>query len=85
MISTNPLEWNVRCFAGFDRAKEAPPFNISPTAFSAAENKRSVDYTTTGNFLLEGRLQLWWANANSISGEKSAIISAVLGARLIGQ
>jgi hypothetical protein len=84
-IASGQIDWNVGFFSGFDRGHQnASAFDIAATSFGAPGSSRSVDYTTTANFLLDSRLQVWWANKTSVSGAKSALLSAVLGARLYG-
>lgn len=77
------MEWNVGFYTGFDRNREkGTRYDIAATSFSANGAERSVEYTTTANFLLESRPQAWWRNKAGISGVYSCRASAVLGARL---
>ena len=83
-VSTD-FEWNVAFYSGFDRDhQQTAPIDINAVNFSAVlpQGQRSVEYTTTTNFLPESRLQLWWRNPTGISGSKSAVVSGILGIRL---
>lgn len=77
------FEWNVSFISGFDRAHEALAIDIGASNLDSASGMRTAEYTTTTNFLLESRLQLWWRNKSGVSGVKTAQLSAVLGVHLL--
>lgn len=78
------MDWDVAFNSGFDRNHELSQFiDIAATPISIPGPIRTPDYTTTSNFLLECRLQLWWRNHVGVSGP-TAVLSAVLGARRYG-
>jgi hypothetical protein len=84
-VASADFEWMVAFYSGFDRDhQQATPIDLSATTFTSAtvQGVRTPEYTTTTNFLLESRLQLWWRNPSGVSGAKAGIVSAVLGLRM---
>ena len=84
-VPSTDLEFNVGFFSAYDRDHHpVSPIDIAATPITSAspQGTRSLDYTTTANFLPDTRLQAWWRNPAGVSGAKSGLISAILGARL---
>lgn len=85
-VAANMIDWNVAFYSGFDRNHQpSSPINIASSPLGAPGSSRTLDYDDVGNFMLDTRLVLWWANKTGVSGVKTPILSAVLGARMIGQ
>lgn len=84
--SSGVVQWNVAFHSGFDRnhEKSGGPFDIAAAPLNIDGAFRSAEYTTTANFLLESRLQLWWQNDSGVNGPKTFRASAVLGLRMYG-
>lgn len=80
-VASTDIEWNIAFISGFDRAHENSAIDISSSTFDSTMTYgvRSAEYTTTSNFLLSTRLQMWIRNKTGISGVKTATLSGVLG------
>ena len=79
------VDWNVAFLSGFDRESQGSAIDISTASpFGTLGSQRSTDYTSTQNFHLDSRLQLWWANRAGVSGVKMPVLSAALGVRHFG-
>lgn len=80
---TANFEWSVFLIPGFDRDHEAAAVDLNGGFISTATPGRA-DYTTTANFLLNGRLEARCRNASGATGVNSAVTSAVLGVKTMG-
>jgi hypothetical protein len=84
-VASGVVDWNVGVYSGFDRDHQpANATDIASPALGTAGSFRSDPYTALSSFVLESRLQLWWANKLGVSGVRNPILSAVLGVRLYG-
>lgn len=81
---TANFEWTVFVVPGFDRDHEANPFNLNGANFISSNGPGRVEYNTTANFLLDGRIEARCRNASGASGVNSASTSAVLAVKTWG-
>ena len=81
----NVVDWNIEFISGLNRQHERNPVPIVPTAFTNPGVARSADYNTTTEFLPESRLQLWYANHLGVTSANTAVISAIVGVRMLSQ
>jgi len=81
----NVVDWNIEFISGLDRQHERNPVPILPTALTNPGVARSADYTTTTEFLPESRLRLWYANHVGVTSANTAVISAIVGVRMLAQ
>lgn len=84
-VASGVVDWNVGFYSGFDRDHQGVnPTDIASPALGAAGSFRSDPYTVLSGFMLDSRLQVWWANKAGVTGVRNPILSAVLGVRLYG-
>ena len=72
------LEWNIELVPGYDRNNEKAAVALVAADINADGTNRNTGYTTLADFMTNGRLRIRHKNKNTVTGVRSALISAYL-------
>lgn len=76
--ASNEFEWNVEFIPGFDRENENAAIAIASADIAADGAARAAAYSTVTNFTSSARLRIRLKNKDTVSGVRTALISAIL-------